>query len=46
MANKPPSPEVQLDDWLDLTPINERIQIFKLMDTVGGAPLCFVYSGE
>jgi tyrosinase len=46
MRNDPPSPQVKLNDTLDLRPLNEPIQIAKLIDTLGGYPFCYVYSAE
>jgi hypothetical protein len=45
MLNDPPSAEVSIDALLDIRPLNEPIQIRKLIDTVGtaGSPFCYVY---
>ncbi|KAK4156065.1 hypothetical protein C8A00DRAFT_31115 [Chaetomidium leptoderma] len=38
----PPSPEVTLDDLIDISPLAPPIRIGDLMSTVGG-PFCYVY---
>ncbi|KAK0716374.1 hypothetical protein B0H67DRAFT_516055 [Lasiosphaeris hirsuta] len=38
-----PTPNVTVNDWLDITPLAPPIQIKDLMNTVGGSPLCYVY---
>ncbi|KAK0610013.1 tyrosinase-like protein [Bombardia bombarda] len=39
----PPSPNVTLNDYLDLGVLNKPIQIKDMISTVGGKPLCYVY---
>ncbi|KAL0935952.1 tyrosinase central domain-containing protein [Colletotrichum truncatum] len=43
MKNVPPSPDMTLDDVLDISPINLPRQLRELIDTLGGDPFCFVY---
>jgi len=39
----PPSPDVTLDDVIDLSPLAPPVKIRDLMNTVGGTPLCYIY---
>lgn len=43
MMNQPPSPEVEITELLDLSPLAEARPIKDLIDTIGSAPFCFVY---
>lgn len=43
LLNIPPSANVTVDDYIDITPLNTPIQIKELMNTVGNTPLCYVY---
>ena len=42
--NNPPTPEVNIDEFIDLRPLNEPRRIRDLIDAVGGTPSCHVYS--
>ncbi|EAQ83365.1 hypothetical protein CHGG_09769 [Chaetomium globosum CBS 148.51] len=39
----PPSPNVTLDDIIDISPLAPPIRLGDLMNTVGGSPFCYVY---
>ncbi|KAK3290789.1 uncharacterized protein B0H64DRAFT_447075 [Chaetomium fimeti] len=39
----PPSPNVTLDDVIDISPLAPPIRLGDLMDTVGGSPFCYIY---
>ncbi|KAH6847425.1 hypothetical protein B0I37DRAFT_144785 [Chaetomium sp. MPI-CAGE-AT-0009] len=41
--NTPPSPDVTLDDVIDISPLAPPIRIGDLMNTVGGSPFCYLY---
>ncbi|PKS12997.1 hypothetical protein jhhlp_000338 [Lomentospora prolificans] len=43
LQNNPPSPEVTVEDTIDLSPLAGPVKIKDLMNTVGGAPLCYIY---
>ncbi|KAK3936851.1 tyrosinase-like protein [Diplogelasinospora grovesii] len=44
IMNTPPSNNVTVNEWIDITPLNsENKQIKDLMSTVGGSPFCYVY---
>ncbi|KAE9568870.1 Tyrosinase-like protein orsC [Colletotrichum fructicola] len=45
MENSPPSPVVQLDDLLDLGPLNDEISLSNAMDTMAG-PFCYIYATD
>lgn len=45
MENSPPSPVVQLDDLLDLGPLNDKISLRNAMDTMAG-PFCYIYATD
>lgn len=38
----PPSPNATVEDFLDVSPLNDQVKIKDMMNTVGG-PLCYVY---
>lgn len=38
-----PTPNVTVNDWIDISPLAPPVQIKDLMNTVGGSPLCYVY---
>lgn len=46
MMDQPPSDEVDIDESIDIQPLNVPRVIRTLMDTVTGDPFCFVYSAE
>ncbi|KAI9731319.1 MAG: hypothetical protein M1834_005222 [Cirrosporium novae-zelandiae] len=37
------TPNVTVDDYIDLSKLNDKLQIKDTMDTVGGTPFCYVY---
>lgn len=39
----PPSANVTVNDYLDITPLNVPVQIKNVMNTVTNSPLCYVY---
>jgi tyrosinase len=39
----PPSPNVTVDDIIDISPLAPPIRLGDLMNTVGGSPFCYVY---
>ncbi|KAK5659246.1 hypothetical protein OQA88_1338 [Cercophora sp. LCS_1] len=41
--DSPPSPDVTLDDVIDISPLAPPVKVRDLLDTVGGSPLCYVY---
>jgi tyrosinase len=43
ILDTPPSPNVTVNDYIDLSPLNGPVQIKNLMNTVAGSPLCYVY---
>ncbi len=38
-----PTPDVTVDDIIDISPLAPPIAIKDLMNTVGGSPFCYVY---
>jgi len=43
LLNTPPSPNVTVNDYINISPLNTPVQIKSLMNTLTGAPLCYVY---
>ena len=43
LQNNPPSPDVTVEDLIDLSPLAPPIKIKDLMNTVGGSPFCYIY---
>ncbi|KAK1718065.1 hypothetical protein CaCOL14_006771 [Colletotrichum acutatum] len=43
LQDNPKSPEGSVEDDIDLTPLNSPVKIKNLMNTVSGAPLCYMY---
>ncbi|KXH69104.1 hypothetical protein CSAL01_01466 [Colletotrichum salicis] len=43
LQDNPKSPEGSVEDDIDLTPLNTPVKIKNLMNTVSGAPLCYMY---
>ncbi|KAK3349047.1 hypothetical protein B0T25DRAFT_458687 [Lasiosphaeria hispida] len=41
--NFPPSPDVTLDDIIDISPLAAPVKVRDMMNTVGGKPFCYVY---
>ncbi|KAK4209636.1 tyrosinase-like protein [Rhypophila decipiens] len=42
LMNTPPSANTTVEDWLEVDPLNARVQIKEMMNTVGGK-LCYIY---
>ena len=42
--NIPPSANTTVEDYIDLGVLAPRVKIKDLMNTVGGAPLCYIYA--
>jgi len=43
LLDQPPSPNVTVNDSIDISPIAGPVQIKNLLNTVTGSPLCYVY---
>ncbi|KAK7458338.1 hypothetical protein Landi51_01161 [Colletotrichum acutatum] len=43
LQDNPKSPEGSVEDDIDLTPLNSPVKIKNLMNTVSGAPLCYIF---
>lgn len=43
LQNNPPSPDVTVEDYIDVEPLAGPVKIKDLMNTVGGTPFCYVY---
>lgn len=38
-----PTPNVTLDDVIDISPLAPVVKIRDMMNTVGGSPFCYIY---